>query len=155
MKKIIVPIYLSCCTFFSAQAQVAKSIFAELGGPGLASINFDSRFTKKDDGLGGRIGIGGFKVEGASFVFLPVGVNYLLGKDNRNYFELGAGATVVFGKGEDLDPNGFTSTFGHLTLGYRMAPKEGGFSFRAFISPIFTTEGFVPYWGGLSFGYKF
>jgi hypothetical protein len=36
-----------------------------------------------------------------------------------------------------------------------MQPRNGGFTFRAFISPIFASFGFVPYYGGVSFGYKF
>ena len=76
---------------FSAalSAQSAKSIFFELGGPGLASINFDTRFGNREDGLGGRVGIGGFKVEETSAIFIPIGINFLLGKDSRNYFEIG------------------------------------------------------------------
>ncbi|HMS53337.1 MAG TPA: hypothetical protein PKD56_13475, partial [Chitinophagales bacterium] len=40
----------------------AQSIYAELGGPGIASFNIDARFTKNSGGLGGRIGVGGFKI---------------------------------------------------------------------------------------------
>jgi hypothetical protein len=36
-----------------------------------------------------------------------------------------------------------------------MQPRSGGFTFRAFINPIFGSFGFVPYYGGVSFGYKF
>jgi hypothetical protein len=119
----------------------AKSIYAELGGPGLASINFDTRFSKKEDGLGGRIGIGGLSIDGEGAVFVPIGLNYILGKDSRNYFEMGAGD--------------FAETFGHILFGYRMQPKDGGFTFRAFINPVFGNGFFVPYYGGVSFGYKF
>jgi hypothetical protein len=131
----------------------AKSIYFELGGPGLASVNFDTRFGKKEDGIGGRIGIGGFSIDGEGVVFLPIGVNYLLGKDNRNYFELGAGVTPVFGSGDAGD--NFSATFGHILFGYRMQPQNGGFLFRAFISPVFGEWGFFPYYGGVAFGYKF
>jgi len=34
----------------------------ELGGPGLASFNFDMRFSPREDGFGGSIGFGGFNV---------------------------------------------------------------------------------------------
>ena len=131
----------------------AQSIYFELGGPGLASVNYDTRFGKKEDGVGGRVGIGGFKIDDVSVVFLPVGVNYLLGKDNKNYFEIGAGVTPVIandGAGGD-----FSTTFGHLLFGYRMQPAVGGFTFRAFVCPVFGEGGFIPYYGGLSFGYKF
>jgi hypothetical protein len=129
----------------------AKSIYAELGGPGLASINFDTRFSKKEDGLGGRIGIGGLSIDGEGAVFVPIGLNYILGKDSRNYFEMGAGVTPVIGTGS----GDFAETFGHILFGYRMQPKDGGFTFRAFINPVFGNGFFVPYYGGVSFGYKF
>lgn len=134
----------------------ATNIHFELGGPGLASFNVDSRFSKKDDGIGGRIGVGGFAIDGASIVFVPIQVNYLLGKDNRNYFEVGGGVTPVFVSGDFTDDGQtFRSTFGHVTFGYRMQPQGGGFTFRAFISPIFGDGFFIPYYGGLSFGYRF
>jgi hypothetical protein len=136
--------------------QAAKSVYFELGGPGLASVNFDTRFGAKEDGFGGRIGVGGFSIDGTSAVFVPIGVNYLLGKDNRNYFEVGGGVTPVFINDDFLDEDdSFTGTFGHLVFGYRMQPAAGGFTFRAFICPIFGNGGFIPYYAGLSFGYKF
>jgi len=36
-----------------------------------------------------------------------------------------------------------------------LQPQNGGFTFRAFINPIFGEFGFIPYYGGVSFGYKF
>jgi hypothetical protein len=144
------------CAFVLALGQYcsaqAKSVFFELGGPGLASINFDTRFTKSESGIGGRFGIGGFSVDDEGLVFIPIGLNYIVGKDNRNYFEMGAGVTPVIGTGGAGD---FTETFGHLIFGYRMQPANGGFTFRAFINPVFGKGFFIPYWGGLSFGYKF
>lgn len=38
-----------------------------------------------------------------------------------------------------------------LRLGYRYQPRNGGFLFRAGLTPLF---GFIP-WGGVSFGYTF
>jgi len=152
MKKI----YLAVITVISSlltHAQAAKSMYFELGGPGLASINFDTRFSNREDGLGGRIGIGGFSVDGGGAVFVPLGLNYLLSKDSRNYFEMGAGVTPVFISG--TDGGDFSSTFGHMVFGYRLQPRNGGFMFRAFICPVFGQFGFVPYYAGLSFGYKF
>ena len=128
--------------------------YVELGGPGLASFNFDTRFAPKEDGIGGRVGIGGFSLDGESVIFVPIGLNYLLGKDTKNYFEIGGGVTPVFAK-SSLDDDNFSTTFGHILFGYRMQPKEGGFLFRAFISPVFGSGFFIPYYGGVSFGYKF
>jgi hypothetical protein len=149
MKKIV-SLFIFTLMVTGAYSQ-AKSIYAELGGPGLASINFDTRFSKKEDGLGGRIGIGGLSIDGEGAVFVPIGLNYILGKDSRNYFEMGAGVTPVIGTGS----GDFAETFGHILFGYRMQPKDGGFTFRAFINPVFGNGFFVPYYGGVSFGYKF
>ncbi len=138
-----------------SQTSTAQSVYAELGGPGLASLNFDTRFSKTNGGFGGRVGVGGFSIDGSGIVFVPVGLNYLISKDNRNFFEVGAGVTPVFGSGDLADGDNFSSTFGHVLLGYRMQPADGGFAFRAFISPVFGSGYFIPYYGGVSFGYKF
>lgn len=151
MKKIIV--VLSAIITFS-YSSIAQSGFVELGGPGLASINFDTRFQPTNGGFGGRVGVGGFSIDNSGVVFIPVGLNYLIGKDNKSFFEIGGGVTPVFGSG-DLAGDNFSSTFGHVLFGYRMQPENGGFTFRAFISPVFGKGFFVPYYGGLSFGYKF
>ncbi|MFZ1529901.1 MAG: hypothetical protein WAT19_14185 [Ferruginibacter sp.] len=171
MKRIIILTGILFFGIFTANAQkAAKSVFAELAGPGLASINFDMRFQQKEDGLGFRAGIGGFSVrstyydgtnnytERTSIVTIPLGLNYLLGKDNKHYFELGAGATIVTAKNRDgytFDNERFTGSFGHLNFGYRLQPKEGGFLFRAAINPIFGNGYFIPYYAGIAFGYKF
>jgi len=156
MKKplLLASLFLICS--YVSNAQAAKSVYAELGGPGLVSLNFDSRFKKGEGGLGGRIGIGGFSVDGGGIVMVPVGLNYLLGKDNRNYFELGAGATFVsVSSGSTIDDKPYTGSFGHMTVGYRLQPKDGGFTFRAAVTPLFGSGTFWPFWGGVSFGYKF
>lgn len=132
------------------------SVYFELGGPGLASFNFDTRFTGKNDGIGGRVGVGGFSIDGQGVVFIPIGLNYIVGKDGKNYFEMGGGITPIIASGDFADDDGtFSTTFGHLLFGYRMQPSNGGFSFRAFISPVFGKGYFIPYYGGVSFGYNF
>ena len=134
----------------------AKAVYVEIGGPGLASVNYDMRFQKKEDGLGFRVGLGGFSLDGESTVFVPFGLTYLLGKDERNYFELGGGVTYVsVSENPEVTSGNFSSTFGHLYFGYRIQPKNGGFLFRAGIVPVFYKNGFMPYWAGISFGYKF
>lgn len=151
MKKLLLFLSFSCAAITTVHAQ---SVYAEIGGPGLASINFDTRFGRSESGIGGRIGVGGFSVDGDGIVTIPIGLNYLIGKDHKNYFELGAGVTPLFLSGKDISGN-FSSTFGHLWIGYRLQPQNGGFTFRAGICPIFGNGFFVPYYAGLSFGYKF
>jgi hypothetical protein len=157
MRKIILPISLFF-TVITAQAQLgAKSVYAELGGPGVAAINFDTRFGLREDGLGARIGIGGLSLGGVTVLTLPLGVNYLIGKDNKNYFELGANVTPVIIRGDGLisSSNQFRETFGTILLGYRMQPLNGGFTFRAFVSPLIGKGYYYPFYAGISFGYKF
>ncbi len=162
MKKFLIPLlFLTVTTFCSktstAQAKVA---FVEIGGPGLASLNYDMRFTKSEDGIGGRVGFGGFSLgtgtERVTIIFIPIGVNYLLGKNEKNYFEVGGGVTPVIASSTTTGTSeSFRSTFGHLNFGYRLQPKEGGFFFRAAINPVFGKGFFLPYYGGIGFGYKF
>lgn len=168
MKKILF-IFCTCLLFINANAQYkekpettspAKSIYFELGPPGLAAINFDMRFQKKEDGLGFRVGLGGFTIDGTGAIFIPLGLNYLIGKDQRNYFEFGGGATIVkvfdsFNNGVTTTSSNFSASFGHVYLGYRLQPKNGGFLFKAGITPVFGKQFFVPYIPAVSFGYKF
>ncbi len=159
MKKYCFILVILIASNLTVSGQAAKSIFFEIGGPGLASVNFDTRFGPREDGLGGRVGFGGFSVnvfddERDVLYFIPLGLNYLLGKDKKNYFEFGAGITPVIYSGGGRDET-FATTFGHLLFGYRLQPLNGGFSFRGFMSPVFGQGGFLPLYGGISFGYKF
>jgi hypothetical protein len=167
MKKILISIFTLTFALPSLFAQKAtKTAYVELGGAGLASANYDMRLMKKNDGLGFRIGVGGFSINDGysktSVLFVPLGLNYLIGKDDKHYFELGAGATIVSLRDRDVDPyyqnttnDKFNSTFGHLYFGYRVQPKNGGFLFKAGLTPVFGKGFFVPYWAGISFGYAF
>jgi hypothetical protein len=154
---IIFLLFLASANTVMAQG-AAKAVYFELGGPGLASVNYDMRLNNKQDGIGFRAGIGGFSVEGTSALFIPLAINYLIGKDKKNYFEFGGGVTLVSINDNyisDTNDNNFNTTFGHLYFGYRLQPKDGGFLFRAGMTPIFNSHGFVPYYAGISFGYKF
>jgi hypothetical protein len=166
MRKSILGFFMIVMSAGAVHAQkAAKSIFVELGGPGLASLNYDMRLQNKEDGLGFRVGIGGFSVkeqfgtdaQRTGLLTVPVALNYLLGKDKRNYFEMGVGFTYVSltTKGQAFEKDQFSTSFGHLHFGYRLQPQNGGFTFRAGITPVFNSNGFVPYYASLSFGYKF
>lgn len=161
MKRHFTVTLLFCIIITTGFSQAAKSVYVELGGPGLASANFDMRLTNKEDGPGFRIGIGGLSIGssysggGTRVLTLPFGLTWLLGKDQKNYFELGAGITPVFSKQNYNSKDEFTNTFGHLYFGYRLQPVKGGFLFRAGITPVFGKGYFIPYYAGISFGYKF
>lgn len=167
MKKILLLSIVIALVLDNAYAQKnAIAAYVELGGAGLASANFDMRLQKKNDGLGFRVGIGGFSVSSdfngnnnkTNLTTIPLELNYLVGKDQKNYFEMGLGATIISLKDRIngvSDNDKFRSTFGHLYFGYRLQPKDGGFLFRAGLTPVFGNGFFIPYWAGISFGYKF
>lgn len=150
MKKLVLLIMVAFATYDMASGQ---TFYFELGGPGIASFNIDTRFSSNPGGFGARVGIGGYSVDGSGQVYVPIGVNYLIGEGTKHFFEVGAGVTPVFG--DDFDDGIFTETFGHILFGYRLQPPDGGFSFRGFLSPIFSEGYFIPYYGGVSFGYSF
>ncbi len=167
MKKILLLSIIISLLLNNAYAQKnAIAAYVELGGAGLASANFDMRLQKKNDGLGFRVGIGGFSVSSningfddkTTLTTIPLELNYLVGKDQKNYLEMGVGATIISLKDKTngvSDNDKFKSTFGHLYFGYRLQPKDGGFLFRAGLTPVFGNGFFIPYWAGISFGYKF
>ncbi len=133
----------------------AQAIYFELLGAGLTySFNYDTRFNQTRDGLGMRVGVSYIgSVEDGGIFTLPVQLNHLMGKDNK-YFELGVGATYAttsgfLGDGDD------STVIGTMTFGYRLQPDDGGFLFRVSITPVLVEGFFIPYFGGISFGYAF
>jgi len=88
---------------------------------------------------------------------VPIGLNYLPGKDDRNYFEVGGGITIVSISEEVLsgDEGNFTASFGHAFFCYRLQPKNGGFLFTAGYTHIFSKDGFVPYRAGIFLNINF
>ena len=159
-----------------AKVKRAKNVYVELGGPGLIySANFEARFKKTRNGLGGRIGAGYIDSDSDKIFTLPAGLNYLLGK-GKHFFEMGLGATYVSYEAQPrfsftyVDSNGNTTTsyseddkfngisdngvLGTMTFGYRLQPISSGFSFRGQFNTLFGYGNFIPY-GGLSLGYTF
>lgn len=136
----------------------AQNIFVELGGQGvLFTANYDSRFSNKRNGLGGRIGIGYISESGNNATTIPLSLNYLLGK-GKNFFEMGLGTTffATGGNEDNFSFNDSNSTFvGTMSFSYRLQPEDHGFSFRAGLTPIFNKDFFIPYYAGLSLGYSF
>lgn len=155
--------------------QRAQSVYFEIFGNGSAySLNYDTRFNNRPDGLGGRVGLSYFLNENENFFSAPIVLNYLAGKRGK-YFEAGAGLTFYSGNvrpmfytDSDYDyaddqSNGIDNlnkkqtkqVFGTLIFGYRSQPTTGGFMFRAGISPVIAKQLFIPWWPYASFGYKF
>ena len=150
------------------------AIFVEAGANSMIySLNVDNRFNKKRiDGLGYRVGIGLIPLNATepgtpnrmrvNFYFLPVGINYLLGK-NKSAIEIGAGATMVYVdlKFSSVDqyntPIGEVSSTGlfspTLFLGYRYTANKG-FMFKAGACLLKDDSG-AKVLPGLSLGYTF
>jgi hypothetical protein len=136
-----------------------RSLFLEFGGNGCGfSANFDSRFGKKENGFGYRVGIGlvpGFGKGADDVVSLPVdftipiGMNHLAGK-GPHYFESGLGLTFIsgseFGSGNQL--------FFIPSIGYRYAKIGKGFQGRFVTTPLIGSGGFEFYLGA-SVGFRF
>lgn len=166
MNKFIVVISFLLIVFeFKASAQDstarAQNVYVELAGQGLLfTANYDTRFTKSRNGIGGRAGIGFLSIDGATVTTIPIGLNYLLGK-GKNFFEVGLGATYLSAKTGDDDDDDFffddedlSGLVGTMSFGYRLQPVDSGFSFRGGLTPLFNKNTFLPFYG-LSFGYTF
>ncbi len=135
----------------------ASQVYFELGGAGIIySFNYDGRFSKYENGLGFRLGIGGASVEGDGYIAVPVQINYLAGTRGK-YIEVGGGATYapglhLFGDNKD------NTIYGTMSIGFRKQPVgKKGFTFRAAFMPLigFASGGsFLPF-AGVSWGYRF
>lgn len=140
-----------------ADGKRAQNVFVEIGAQGLLfTANYDTRFSKKRNGIGGRVGFGLLGADGVTLFTLPVSLNYLLG-DGKNFFEIGLGATYA-----SLDENSDSEIFGSgstvigtMAFMYRLQPVNSGFSFRGGFTPVFNSSGFIPYYAGISLGYTF
>jgi hypothetical protein len=161
MRKISVLLIAALFTGFIVNAQTAtgtqtsaKVVYAEAGGPGLLSINYDMRLTNTKDGFGFRAGVGGWSIKSSKLLFVPLGFNYITSKNDKDYFEAGAGGTVVSNSLGDGD-GPFKSSFGWISLGYRKQPAEGGYFFKASLVPVFGKGFFWPYYAGVGVGYTF
>jgi hypothetical protein len=134
----------------------AKVVFAEGGGPGLLSINYDMRFAKKKDGFGFRVGVGGWSLKNSKLLFVPLGLNYITSKNNLDFFEAGAGGSIVSNSTtEEGDTGPFKRSFGWVSLGYRKQPANGGLFYKVALVPVFGEGFFWPYWVGAGIGYTF
>lgn len=130
-----------------------KSVYGEIGGPGLFSVNYDQRF-KGNKGLGFRIGVGGIGFLNSGVFTLPFGLNYLNGS-NSHYLELGAGLSALTVSDGEIFESNESTIIGYFNAGYRYQPEKKGFTARVFLSPLITPEGLFPFYGGISVGFRF
>jgi hypothetical protein len=166
MKKIFLLLLSGCLFLAEGQAQGvekkmgtsagASQVYLELGGSGIVyTLNFDTRFSKIENGLGFRVGIGGAGGDGDSYVAIPAQLNYLLG-ENGKYLELGAGATYISARSDWFFEEESSSSFiGNAVVGFRSQPfGKKGITWRVAFTPFISGGAFVPF-GGASIGYRF
>jgi hypothetical protein len=149
----------------SKERKAKNLVYLELlGNGGVYSINYERMLT---DDLSARLGFSYLSVSTsagsasakANLVTAPALLNYTVGGRNHRA-EVGAGATLVYvsassegGSGVGASGEG-VAVLGTGVVGYRYAPADGGFVFRAGFTPLFGKGGFLP-WGGMSFGGTF
>ncbi len=155
---IITGLCLSTNTTYAQKTgnSMPQAIYLDLGGPGGAySLNYDINFDAAPGGFGVRAGLSYMSFGGVGLFTFPVMGNYLFGNGNH-FFEVGLGATYMklSAEGDALFIDG-SGIVGTMNIGYRYQPQDGGFLFRAGLSPMFGGFGFYPLWGYLSFGYSF
>jgi hypothetical protein len=141
-----------------AESHRPRTVFLELGGPGLAiTANYDTRFGSGRDKWGYRIGTGYYNTGANSVFTIPFQLNYLYGKTS-SFLELGVGTTFLHSRGSTngtvFQFDNVTGFIGTGTIGYRYQQEEGGINFRINFVPILYDQG-LTYGGGLSIGYTF
>jgi hypothetical protein len=146
-----------------------NTFFAELGGSGLIySFNYD-RLLAPSWSVRGGLSFIGFAAgnssgsAGVGLVTIPLTTSYLfnLGGSASN-IELGGGITPLIGSvsGTALGSTGAASGVATMLtgiVGYRLQPFDGGFNFRANVTPLFflgSTTLFITSFG-ISAGYTF
>jgi hypothetical protein len=145
-----------------------NGVYVEGLGPGFFySLNYDRVIS--DIAL--RVGIGYISISATSangqesahayFLTVPFDINYIGIGSKKHIFELGGGATVVAvgaggsSLGVESEGNASATTFvGHLNIGYRLQPPQGGFMLRTGISPLIGKGVFLP-WPYIALGATF
>ena len=152
-----------------------KSLNLEILGAHFGTgVNFDMRLQKgRIDGLGYRVGIGGFSsassftlasVRSFSILTLPLEINYVVGK-KRHGFIAGVGFIpgIVSITGDrprigdtEIEKKGFSLIGTHALVGYRLSPLNTGLHIQLHYNPMFTSElGRVEYLGlQIGMGFK-
>ncbi len=151
---LLISLFFASLRVLKAQS-INKVSYLEIGGPGLLSANFDTRFRHQPNGLGLRIGFGYATDVFSSGLSIPAGLNYLVGK-NRHFFEVEGGVSFIhlFANNDDgwFKENAQSLWIGYAYAGYRYKGPYG-FIFRAGFSPLYGGGHIVP-WGSISFGHS-
>ena len=161
----LILLFLLCFGYLNSSAQGldrrGQAVYVEFIGQGLFySVNYETRFSNKTDGLGARVGAS--ILDGVATV--PINLNILLGKEDKNHFlELGLGATFVwYGEAEEFGNKSIKEDImGAATIMYRYHPRLGKFFFKVGITPLYgyldsdSSERQLFPWFGIAFGRAF
>ena len=180
-KRLLLSLLAAWFSAFAAPAQSrekpvpnrrAKAVYVELLGASITgfSLNYDMRFKRGTNiGWGARIGMGMNRADKDERYqrdrYLPIMIYRTVG-GQRAALELGFGTTLWHSQ-EYYQVNTLTGAQGSFTkntygsqlfgnVGLRLQPKRFGPVVRIYWSPIIIpSEGLMPYWAGVSFGFGF
>ena len=112
-----------------------------LGSAGLGAVMYDTRFRQgADGGWGGAAGVGYIPALGGitdhALLSMPLEVNYLWGKDGKNFFDLGGGITILAGR--DIE---YVLPIPTINASYRYQPRKGTFFKIGYSTGLFLTIG--------------
>jgi hypothetical protein len=137
-----------------------ETIFIEMGAAGLVfSANYDTRFTKKRNGWGGRAGIGYFGNGRDNIFTFPLQVNYLFGR-SKNFFELGTGITLANINSDDAifdNKYNISGAIGTVTTGFRHQALGKGVFYKISLDALYDPQDLHNWflYFGIGLGYTF
>lgn len=142
------------------RAQEARNAaYFELGGSAVVpSINYERRVGERWFGRAGLSWVVGESEEDTDTTFVvPLTASWVSHPQSNHHFEAGGGVTIAGGDRQelfdDLDTDEeFSTAFATGIAGYRYHRPDGGFQFRAVVTPAIGGGDFLP-WAGVSFGY--
>jgi len=138
-----------------------NAIFIEVKGTGAnLTLNYDTRFTAKTNGLGARAGFGYFGDKYDNVINIPFEINYLIGKE-KHFFETGVGAVWGNYNEKSDDQKGIGNLYITKLNGWAFA-TDIGYRYQQYnrlllrlnFTPLFTKQKIYPL-AGISIGYSF
>jgi hypothetical protein len=136
-----------------------QAAYFELGGSAVVpSINYERRLRGDWHGRVGFSVVTGETSEDTETTFVvPLTVSSVNRPEANHHLELGGGFTLVTGDSQDFwetvdDDEQVSNVFLTGIAGYRYQRPQGGFQFRAVLTPIIGSGVAAP-WFGVSFGY--
>lgn len=147
------------------EREANNAVYIELLGASLIySINYDRRFGD----FAARAGLMYFAVGASagadasasvSLLGIPLSATYVGLGSKKHSFEVGGGVTIYHASGSSntlgvKSDGSATTALGHLILGYRLQPVDGGFFLRAGVSPVIGSGVFLP-WPHVGLGATF